>query len=61
MFQPGLANKKSCGVHELIYYSLIKCDEKLRFDTKKNVFSNSGYRYFAKKFTAREMEVENSC
>ena len=30
MLQPSLANKKSCGVHELIYYSLIKCDEKLR-------------------------------
>ena len=27
--QPGLASKKTCGLGELVYYSLMKCDEKV--------------------------------
>merc|ERR1712223_2173532 len=30
IFQPGLASKKTCGLGELVYYSLMKCDEKVR-------------------------------
>ena len=28
--QPELASKKTCGLGELLYYSLMKCDEKVR-------------------------------
>merc|ERR1719173_170202 len=30
LFQPGLASKKTCGLGDLVYYSLMKCVEKLR-------------------------------
>ena len=29
--QPDLASKKTCGLGELVYYSLMKCDEKVPF------------------------------
>merc|ERR1711962_536873 len=42
MFQPSLASKKSCGLHELIYYSLMKCDEKLRSELLSNITLSGG-------------------
>lgn len=46
LFQPSLANKKSCGVHELIYYSLIKCDEQLRPELLANITLSGGNMKF---------------
>lgn len=46
MFQPGLALKKSCGLHELIYYSLMKCDEKLRPELLANITLSGGNTKF---------------
>ncbi|XP_023335067.1 actin, alpha skeletal muscle [Eurytemora carolleeae] len=46
MFQPELAGKKSCGVHELIYYSLMKCDEKLRPELLSNITLSGGNTKF---------------
>jgi len=37
VFQPGLASKKTCGLGELVYYSLMKCDEKLRGELAANI------------------------
>jgi len=46
MFQPGLAMKKSCGLHELVYYSLMKCDEKLRPELLANITLSGGNTKF---------------
>jgi len=46
LFQPSLANKKSCGLHELIYYSLMKCDEKLRPELLANITLSGGNTKF---------------
>merc|ERR1712107_251934 len=46
MFQPSLASKKSCGLHELIYYSLMKCDEKLRSELLSNITLSGGNTKF---------------
>jgi len=47
MFQPSLAMKKSCGLHELVYYSLMKCDEKLRPELLSNITLSGGNTKFA--------------
>ena len=36
-FQPSLASKKSCGLSQLIYYSVLKCDEKIRPELLSNI------------------------
>lgn len=46
MFQPGLAFKKTSGLHELIYYSLMKCDEKLRPELLANLTLSGGNTKF---------------
>ena len=35
--QPSLASKKSCGLSQLIYYSVLKCDEKIRPELLSNI------------------------
>merc|ERR550517_1877758 len=37
MFQPSLANKKSIGIPELIYNSLMKCDKAVRAELLANI------------------------
>merc|ERR1712050_334313 len=46
MFQPSLANKKSCGLSQLIYYSVLKCDEKVRGELANNITLSGGNTKF---------------
>merc|ERR1719402_573224 len=46
MFQPSLASKKSCGLHELIYYSVMKCEESLRPELLCNITLSGGNTKF---------------
>merc|ERR1719462_1022525 len=46
MFQPSLANKKSCGLSQLIYYSVLKCDEKIRPELLSNITLSGGNTKF---------------
>merc|ERR1719278_1321798 len=46
MFQPSLANKKSCGLSQLIYYSVLKCDESIRSELVNNITLSGGNTKF---------------
>merc|ERR1719184_233651 len=46
MFQPGLANKKSIGIPELIYNSLMKCDKAVRAELLANITLSGGNTKF---------------
>jgi len=46
MFQPGLANKKSCGLSQLIYYSVLKCEESVRAELLSNITLSGGNTKF---------------
>merc|ERR1712241_454599 len=46
MFQPSLASKKSCGLSQLIYYSVLKCDEKIRPELLSNITLSGGNTKF---------------
>merc|ERR1719419_1704961 len=46
IFQPGLASKKICGLGELVYYSLMKCDEKVRGELAANITLSGGNTKF---------------
>ena len=46
LFQPSLANKKSCGLSQLIYYSVLKCDESIRSELLKNITLSGGNTKF---------------
>jgi len=46
IFQPELASKKTCGLGELLYYSLMKCDEKLRAELAANITLSGGNTKF---------------
>merc|ERR1719249_397122 len=46
MFQPSLANKKSCGLSQLIYYSVLKCDESIRSELLANITLSGGNTKF---------------
>jgi len=46
IFQPGLASKKTCGLGELVYYSLMKCDEKVRGELAANITLSGGNTKF---------------
>merc|ERR1719158_2402310 len=46
MFQPSLASKKSCGLSQLIYYSVLKCDEKIRSELLSNITLSGGNTKF---------------
>merc|ERR1719225_827334 len=47
MFQPSLANKKSCGLSQLIYYSVLKCDESIRSELVNNITLSGGNTKFS--------------
>jgi len=42
----GLASKKTCGLGELVYYSLMKCDEKVRGELAANITLSGGNTKF---------------
>ena len=44
--QPSLASKKSCGLSQLIYYSVLKCDEKIRSELLSNITLSGGNTKF---------------
>ena len=46
IFQPSLANKKSCGLSQLIYYSVLKCDEGIRSELLSNITLSGGNTKF---------------
>lgn len=46
LFQPSLANKKSCGLSQLIYYSVLKCDEGIRSELLSNITLSGGNTKF---------------
>lgn len=46
LFQPGLASKKTCGLGDLVYYSLMKCDENLRSELVNNITLSGGNTKF---------------
>merc|ERR1712156_584619 len=46
MFQPSLANKKSCGLSQLIYYSVLKCDKNVRAELLANITLSGGNTKF---------------
>jgi len=46
MFQPSLASKKSCGLSQLIYYSVLKCEEKVRSELLSNITLSGGNTKF---------------
>jgi len=46
MFQPSLANKKSIGIPELIYNSLMKCDKAVRGELLANITLSGGNTRF---------------
>merc|ERR1712154_575335 len=46
MFQPSLANKKSCGLSQLIYYSVLKCEETVRPELLSNITLSGGNTKF---------------
>lgn len=46
IFQPGLASKKTCGLGELVYYSLMKCEEKMRGELAANITLSGGNTKF---------------
>merc|ERR1712038_595389 len=47
MFQPSLANKKSIGIPELIYNSLMKCDKAVRAELLANITLSGGNTKFS--------------
>jgi len=47
MFQPSLANKKTCGIGELLYYSLLKCPESLHQELLSNITLSGGNSKFS--------------
>ena len=42
MFQPDLAKKKYSGLHQLVYESVMRCDEKLRSRLLTNIMLTGG-------------------
>jgi len=46
LFQPSLASKKTCGLGDLVYYSLMKCDEGLRSELVNNITLSGGNTKF---------------
>merc|ERR1719348_2495594 len=46
LFQPGLASKKTCGLGDLVYYSLMKCEENLRGELVSNITLSGGNTKF---------------
>merc|ERR1719348_2618769 len=46
MFQPQLANRKTCGVGELLYYSLLKCPDSLHQELLNNITLSGGNSKF---------------
>ena len=46
LFQPSLASKKSCGLSQLIYYSVLKCEEKVRSELLSNITLSGGNTKF---------------
>merc|ERR1719264_1813289 len=46
MFQPSLANKRSIGIPELIYNSLMKCDKAVRGELLANITLSGGNTRF---------------
>lgn len=44
--QPALANKKSCGLSQLIYYSVLKCEESVRSELLSNITLSGGNTKF---------------
>ena len=46
LFQPSLANKKSCGLSQLIYYCVLKCDENFRSELVNNITLSGGNTKF---------------
>lgn len=46
IFQPSLASKKTCGLAELVYYSLLKCPEKIRGEIAANITLSGGNTKF---------------
>merc|ERR1719445_3042889 len=47
MFQPSLANKKSIGIPELIYNSIMKCDKNVRAELLANITLSGGNTKFS--------------
>ena len=46
IFQPSLASKKTCGLGELLYYSLMKCEESVRGELAANITLSGGNTKF---------------
>ena len=42
LFQPSLLGKESCGIHETIYNSIMKCDADIRKDLFANIALSGG-------------------
>merc|ERR1719244_2032749 len=47
IFQPSLANKKSIGIPELIYNSIMKCDKNVRAELLANITLSGGNTKFS--------------
>jgi len=46
LFQPSLANKKTCGLGDLVYYSLLKCPGSLHQELLSNITLSGGNSKF---------------
>jgi len=58
LFQPSLASKKTCGLGDLVYYSLMKCDEGLRSELVNNITLSGGNTKFPGMDKRLSMELE---
>ncbi|KAH3777959.1 actin-87E-like [Dreissena polymorpha] len=59
MFQPSFIGMESCGVHELLYNSVRKCDIDIRKDLWNNVVMSGGSTMFTGMADRMKKELDN--
>ena len=58
LFQPSLLGSESCGLHQMMYNSIMRCDEDLRSDMFRNVVLSGGSSMFAGLGARLERELQ---
>eukprot|EP01084_Bolivina_argentea_P284937 488484_1 len=46
LFNPGLFGQEHAGIHKILYYSIMKCDEDIRYDLFENIVLSGGNTMF---------------
>lgn len=58
LFQPSLLGKETCGIHELVYNSITKCDIDIRKDLYANIVLSGGNSLFKQIETRLKNELD---